>query len=427
MQSSSFKRLAFFPILAVGVVGMAFSVVKTGRDALFFRASSVSDLPLVYLYTELGLLVGALLHLFVMRRLGSRRSRVGLTLGSGLVLALFGAFVARAQWAPAALFSVTPALFAALFSSTWLLAGDLLEGADDESIRWAYSAIAASAMVGGMIGSLMAGSLSTIAPPAVLVATGAMLTFIVWAICGRAHRAVQRDSMEPSPPRKTGAPAAEQGRTALRALGSQPYVQALFAISALGTLVGLYVEFRFYAFASASGYAHARFFATYYFLLSFVSLLLTLAVGPRIQARLGIGMVLMALPAGIFGAAVLTALVTTMVAQIVLRVVETGLKNSIHRASWEQAFLVLRRADRGHVKVLVDGAIPRVAGLLGAGILYLLVRGTTPTRALAASAWVPFALMFFAAVWVLFTRRLRSLGGVAATTEHDPRVRVPDT
>ena len=58
-----------------------------------------------------------------------------------------------------------------------------------------------------------------------------------------------------------------------RSLIRQRYVQLLFLIASLGNVVGMYVEYRFYATAAAYGNANAGFFADYQLALSSAALL----------------------------------------------------------------------------------------------------------------------------------------------------------
>lgn len=426
MDPQTHRRNAWYPILAVGAVGTAFSALRTARDALFFQRTGLEELPAAYFWTEVGLFAGAYVHLAAMKRFGTRRTRTGLSLGSGVLFLLFAPLLAlELPGAVEVLFPLVPVMFAALFSATWLLAGDLLEDADRATVRWAFGLVAASAMIGGMGGSLLAKALSMVFTAPVLVGTGGGLLLLVSAICSRAHRLAAAPGRHDSTVRAVDG---EEEPGGLAALARQPYVKILFVISAVASLVGMYVEFRFYAAAYALGSANAGFFANYYFILSLASLVMTLVVAPRVQSRRGVGFALLVLPAGVLGGAGLVGAVSSMLTQSVLRVVENGLKNSIHRSSWEQVFLPFARAQRGALKVLVDGVIPRAAGVAGAVVLYFTIVPGDSVRTFAASSWVPWLLAGLAALWIHVTLRLRRLGCDRTVAEgDDPRIRLPDT
>ncbi len=102
------------------------------------------------------------------------------------------------------------------------------------------------------------------------------------------------------------------------------------------------IEFQFYWAASASGAGEreqSRYFANLYLLLNAAALTVQLVVMPRVQRSLGIVGSLMVMPAMLLGGAVLVSLSAGLAARGALRVTEGGLKASIHRANWEQAFL----------------------------------------------------------------------------------------
>jgi hypothetical protein len=419
-------RRAFYPILAVGFVGAAMACVRTGRDALFFDKTGVDQLPIAYLFTEIGLFIGAYVHLAAMARFGARKVRVGLTFFAGIFFLCFSPFVnAEYRTAIGVLFPVVPVVFAAILSATWLLAGDVLEGAEMPVVRRAYSYIGASGMIGSMLGSVLARGLSEVMTPALLVGTGAVLLFVVSGICRRAHN---RFPVTPGRDPAKDAENAAQKRVDLRALSKQPYVRMLFVISALASLAGMYIEFRFYAIASASGKASAGFFADYNFILALAALATQLVVAPRVQARFGVALALTVLPMIVLGGAGLLVAVTTLFTQSLLRVVETGVRSSIHRTSWEQVFLPFSREERSVLKVLIDGAIPRFASVFGALALFVAVRGRGVEGALSRTTWVPIALFAMATLWIAATRTLRRMGcDEAARSMTDPVIRLPDS
>jgi ATP/ADP translocase len=211
------------------------------------------------------------------------------------------------------------------------------------------------------------------------------------------------------------------------ALLRQPYVRTLLVISALGTVAGMYVEFRFYAVTYQSGAANAGFFADYQIALSLAALVLQLAVAPAVQSRAGVGAALMVLPAGVLGGAGMVAALSTMITVTLLRVVETGLKSSIHRSSWEQAFLSFEREHRGAAKVLVDGAIARGAGIAAALIL-ILVAAEDPAVIAARTEWLTYAIAVVSLLWLWTTVQLKRQGcGPSAAQEADLMIRLPDS
>jgi hypothetical protein len=217
------------------------------------------------------------------------------------------------------------------------------------------------------------------------------------------------------------APASAPG-FAFAELFKEPFARGLLAISALGTLTAMYVEFQFYAAAFAAGRAGPDFFADYYLVLCVASLALQLIVAPWVQSRFGVARTLLVLPAGVLGGAGMVAFTATVMTQSLYRVVETALKNSLHRSSWEQVFLRFDRERRATIKVMIDGTVPRVAGVLGAvGLQLVLI--SDRARMSMGTAWPLWVLFPASAIWVYTTVVLSA----PKTSDVEHQVRCPDS
>ena len=57
-----------------------------------------------------------------------------------------------------------------------------------------------------------------------------------------------------------------------------------------------------------------------------------------------------------------------------LRVTEGGLRSSVHRSMWEQAFIPVDSTDRSSVKIAVDGVAARIAEAIGAIVILLWLK-----------------------------------------------------
>ena len=113
-----------------------------------------------------------------------------------------------------------------------------------------------------------------------------------------------------------------------------------------------------------------------------------------------------------------------------LRLVEGGLKMSIHRSNWEQAFSPLGYAHRSAAKLVVDGMSARIGEGLAAIILLLWLSSVHLETELSALrlGWMTVLLLAAISVWitltVLFRRSLVPIAGRAATTGA-PRLEIP--
>ena len=437
MQDLNFKSSAWYPILAVGISMVGFISIKTGRDAVFFSQGGLRQLPLVYILMAVVSVPAAITHLGAIKRWGARKVRTGVFLLTASMFLCFVPFVdLDHNILMFAMFVLVPASFAAVFASAWLLAADLLEGADESAPRWVYSRIGAGSMIGGVFGGIFAGGLSMFLPPRFLVLEGAVMLLIAAGVVSRAHRrhlvrnrnlsSTESQGNEPEREADVSPPISEENPATL-GLMKEPYVLGLIGISALGALAALYIDFQFYAIATLSGYANAQFFAGFYTLLNLAALVLQLLAAPWIQTRYGVGGALLVLPIALLGGAVGVVMVsTTILSRSILKVTEGGLKASIHRSIWEQVFLPLGGERREMAKVMVDGLFARMSEGMAAAALYVWLSRMQSLEADLDLSWISWVIVAAVLLWVVLTRYLAKQG-CAEIDEFDPVIRLPDS
>ena len=146
----------------------------------------------------------------------------------------------------------------------------------------------------------------------------------------------------------------------------------------LGALAGLLIDFQFYAVATSAqmgSKGNANFFANFYIMLNFSSLMLQLFATPKIQDKVGLRGGLMVLPLALIGGATFVTAAATGLSRSVLKVTEGGLRSSVHRSIWEQAFFPIDPTDRSAVKIAVDSVAARSSEVIGAAaiLLWLIV------------------------------------------------------
>jgi ATP:ADP antiporter, AAA family len=409
MTDSGKDRLrTFLPALTLGLLTAAFIIAKTGRDALFFQGSGgLLQLPLVYINIGAASLPLALIFVKTMKIWGARPARVGILLLAAIVMAGAAPFLRPGDNTPLlAMFMFIPAIFGLLFASLWLLASDIFENTEKSEAAHAFSRIGAGALAGGMAGGLMSKGLAPYLDAKWLIFLGAVLVLGVIALVLQMHGRFPSNIV----PKNVNEKKKKSGfLTPL----SNKYSLTLLFISMTGALAGLLIDFQFYAAAASANMGskgNTSFFANFYILLNFSSLLLQLFATPKIQDKVGLRGGLMVLPLALIGGATFATAAATALSRSVLRVTEGGLRSSVHRSLWEQAFIPVDSTERSSVKIVVDGIAARIAEALGAIAILLWLRqaasdGTIPMP--LDTRWMAWATLATVVVWLAITQKMR--------------------
>lgn len=384
-----------------------FILTKSGRDALYFQGSGVSDLPWAYVGIALVSMPAAVMTLRVIERLGARRVRVGGTL---LVAAYLGAMASVASPGGGALmtafFTSVPVLFGILFSVTWLMAAEVGIAGQARDSATIYARAGAMAIAGGIAGGALARALAGLGGPHLLLWLGASALALGAGVMHAVHR---RYPLSDIPTRRLSrmTPIA----TVRRAIRGA-YSRRLMLAGASGAFVGVMIEMQLFLAAAASpGDAQSRmaFFGSLYGALNVGALVLQLTLVPALQRRTGIGGALLILPLTMLSGAVLLGSALSLTTRSLLRAAEGGLKASVHRVSWEQAFAPLDDVLRPQTKVVVDGLGSRLAEGAAAATLLCWLYWVVGDGALAdGSPWILNAVLAVgAAVWLRAVWSLR--------------------
>jgi hypothetical protein len=394
------------PALIVGLLTLAFILAKTGRDALFFQGRGLLQLPGAYVNIGLGSLPLALIFVKVMKVWGARPARVGVTLLAAAGMAAFVPFLdPGADTLLLAFFIFVPALFGIVFASAWLLATDMFEGIPKSEAAESFSKIGASSLAGGMIGGLIAKTLAPYVEPKWLVLLGALVALVVVGLIVHTHERFPTNL----------AANTDKGfkNVGFGVTFSKKYARSLLLISMLGALAGLLIDFQFYAAATGAqmgARGNANFFANFYILLNLGSLLLQLFATPRIQDRIGLRGGLMILPLGLIGGATFVTAAATALSRSVLRITEGGLRSSVHRSLWEQAFIPVDSAERSFVKLVVDGIGARIGEIIAAVAVLIWLSRVAPAGKISMPLrldWMAWVTLATVGLWLLLTQKLR--------------------
>src|SRR6185295_575975 len=310
------------PSFALGFTTLAFIIAKTGRDALFFQGSGgLLQLPLIYINIGAASLPLAIVFVKAMKIWGARSARLGVLTFAAAVMALTAPLLEPGDnKLLLAMFMFIPAIFGLLFASLWLLASDIFEKTEKREAAHAFSKIGAATLAGGMIGGLISKGLVPYLDAKWLIFLASVVIFGVVALVRYIHSRFPSNVVA-------------QNTDAEKKLGflaplRNNYALTLLLISMTGALSGLLIDFQFYAAAASASMGskgNANFFANFYILLNFSSLLLQLFATPKIQDRVGLRGGLMVLPFALIGGATFVTAAATAFSRSVLRVTEGGL------------------------------------------------------------------------------------------------------
>lgn len=407
-EKENFPLQTLLPALSLGLLTAAFIIAKTGRDALFFQGSGgLLQLPLVYINIGGASLPLALIFVKAMKVWGARPARVGILLLAATMLGAAAPFLKPGDSTLLlAIFMFIPAIFGLLFASLWLLASDIFEKSEKSEAAHAFSKIGAGTLAGGMLGGLIPRGLAPYLDPKWLIFLGAVMILGVIALVAHIHGRFPTNIA----PKKADEKKKKAGfLTPLR----NEYSLTLLSISMLGALAGLLIDFQFYAAAASAGMGskgNASFFANFYILLNFSSLLLQLFATPKIQDKVGLRGGLMVLPVALIGGATFVTAAATALSRSVLRVTEGGLRSSVHRSIWEQAFIPVDSAERSLVKIVVDGVAARIAEAIGAVAILFWLKQAAPDGVIPMplnTSWMAWGTLVTVAAWLLITQKLR--------------------
>jgi AAA family ATP:ADP antiporter len=394
------------PALALGLTTLSFIVAKTGRDALFFQGGGgLLQLPLIYINIGAASLPLAMLFVKTMKSWGARPARIGVFVLAAAVMLAIAPFLRPGDNALlVAIFMFIPAVFGLLFASLWLLSSDIFEKTEKDVAARAFSRIGAATLAGGILGGLIAKALVPWLDAKWLILIAALVLLGVVALVAYTHGRFPTNIA----PKKND----DRKRGFLAPL-SNNYSATLLSIAMTGALAGLLIDFQFYAAAAGANMGskgNANFFANFYILLNLGSLLLQLFATPWIQSKVGLRGGLMVLPLALVGGATFASAAATALSRSVLRVTEGGLRSSVHRSIWEQAFIPVDSAERSAAKLLIDGMGARVAEVVGAAAILLWLRQTAAGGMLPMplnTNWISWTILVTVAAWLLITQRLR--------------------
>jgi AAA family ATP:ADP antiporter len=373
----------------------SYTLVKTVRDALFLSRLSATWLPLVYILVGVVTLAVSVIVGRLTQRLSARQSLVGSILGATIGLALFSVAVGGSdRWVPAIFYLYVNAYGLIVVSQFWLYTNSK---SDPREMKRIFGVVGGGAILGGVLGGVVASTLGEGVPLGWLVAAGAGLLVLSLPMLSAAMR--PQDARRPDDDQPT--PAAQVPG----ALGRMPYVRWLAVATLCSVMVTGLLDYQFKSVVQEAYPGAAQltsFFGRFYIGINTIALLLQLIGTQWLLQKLGAGSAAAVLPIGLAIGAGATLAVPGFAIVLATRAWDQTFRFSLNKSAIELLFFPLPPGVKRRAKAVIEAGIERLGDAF-AGILILgagLFLDTTPST-LAA---LIFSLV---GVWLIACARLR--------------------
>ncbi|RPH72082.1 MAG: hypothetical protein EHM78_04665 [Myxococcaceae bacterium] len=385
------RTLPFAALLLL--LAAAHTLLETARDGLFLTQQPISHLPFVFLAVT-----ATVLALTPLQRLlwstGHRGALPITLLGTGIVTLIF--WLVTGQRGAVVAFYVWTALFSSLvFVQFWLTADEAFALGD---AKRTFGFIAAGGLLGTVAGSAGARLLLQTSSPVLLLPASAGVTFAAMLLAVVAVPKVGTGSPTE--------PGAVINRAVPVALREDSYLRLLAGLTLLTAASATLLDYLFKA-TIVAGSAPARIpqlIANVQLGQSLLALVAELVLVRVLLRRAGVTRSLAVLPALVLAGTAGFALVGSMALLFLLKMLDGGVRPSIHRVGTELLYIPVATAERRLIKPSID-VVGQRGGQAAASVV-LLVTGWVP--ATAKLHIVTTLLATVALLWVLASRALRS-------------------
>lgn len=379
------ERLAVFSAMAlVSLLVAGHTVLETARDTLLLmrlspRWLNLSSLACALLAFPLAAGVARLV-----RRLGTRRA-LGVVLLVTVIATTLAALRRPSRETVMALSVFAPLAGATVIAQFWVLAGTSFSLSQSRRL---FAWLAGAGVVGAVIGAGLSVLVLRVAPPRTLLALSSGLFGL--AIAASMGLRAQSTPVPVPLAEMLSAGQVAQKQVLLRRLG---------LLMMLSTATFLVVDYLFKATAAETLNPHelGPFFARFYLVTNLLSLMVQVFVTPRVLQKLGVVGALTVTPLLFLLGGSAVAVLGTLQAVMIAKVIDGSTRHSLHRASTELLALPLPAAVRAEGKVWVDTVIPRLAQA-GTALLLLLA-----TRFTLRPSTLGIGLAALAATWLFFS------------------------
>ena len=349
-------------------------LLKPARDSLFLVEISPEKLPLAYLLTAL--VAAPVTAAYARAGLRRRLDRlIALTI-LVLMVSLAGMRLLidiRQDWVFYLFYSWVGVAGGLTTSQFWLLANGIFDASQAKRIfpLLGLGGIA-GAFVGGEFTSFLILEVGLPTEDLLLVSCGVLasvglISRMVW---GR-----KPGGMEVAPDPTVEEEKSGDIRSILRSIGRSRHLSLTVGIIALTVMTGSFIDFQFKTVTWQSIGNEAEltsFLGRFYGRMSLLSLLVQALFAARLIRWLGVGGVLLVLPAVLAGGVMGMIIMPGLVAAMIMRGSDITLKYSVDKTSRELLFLPIPLALKKRTKVFIDMFVDRWARGVAGGLLLLL-------------------------------------------------------
>ncbi len=376
--SSTNERRSLLAGITVAALMIAQQVgAKATRDAFFLSEHGAEHLPHVMVASAVLSLLTAFGMARALLKVGPSRAVVWAFALSGL--SFVGEWFGAAAYP--ALVSVLLYLHLGAFgpiviSGFWSVVNERF---DPHTAKAYVTRMGASAAAGGALGGLLA---ERVTASLSLLAMLPVLALVNW-VCAIVLPALARGAAP--------APVSSAPREPLRVSG---YLKTVAAIVALTSMAGGLLDFAVKAEAASVMTRRedlAAFFAYLHAVLGVVGFLVQSLLSGRLLKTVGLGATLALLPGVIALGGALGAAVTRLWSVILAKGLESSVRSSAFRSSYELLYIPVERRQKRAAKTLIDVGADRAGDILAAGVAMLalaVLPAISVSLALGAAAGV---------------------------------------
>ncbi len=388
------------------------TMLEVARDSMFLTRLGAEQLPLTYLIIAAVSVIGSQIDRRLLEQFHNRLPMITMLAAAGGAVVFYFFFGSRAAWVPHAFYVWGAMITTLAVAQLWRLLSEIFTLAEAKRV---YPRIAALGSLGAMVGAAGAELALSFIDPRGLLWLGALVyvatALVPTRLLPRAPKQRSRPSLAPE--------ARNVRRTQIR-----HYARRLLALVAITAVAATIVDYVFKATVDASVASAdlGLLFSRFYFGLNLLSLLAQVLVAPRLFRYLGTSGGLVILPLLVAIGAGGMFIVGGIGAAVLLRAVDGGLRNSIHRSALELLYFPLSQNARHRYKALIDGLGQRGGQMLGSLVILFSIALGIGVRELVlvvlglALAWVALSLSMRTHYIELFRTNLR-LGAIQTRVE----------